>query len=110
MGYVVIMIGISMALHMILGSNTTTLSVVVPGMMILCGKMVPSPVIVFIAVISVSFHAVLPFHSVSMMIGASDGYFPSKYVTRFGIPATILVYLAVIGIYIPYWKLVGFLS
>ena len=108
--YVVIMIGISMALHMILGSNTTTLSVVVPGMMILCGKMVPSPVIVFIAVISVSFHAVLPFHSVSMMIGASDEYFPSKYVTRFGIPATILVYLAIIGIYIPYWKLVGFLS
>ncbi len=107
--YALIMIGISMALHMILGSNTTTLSVVVPGMMILCGQYVPSPVIVYVAVISVSFHAILPFHSVSMMIGASDGYFPSRYVTRFGVPATFLVYAAVIAVYIPYWKLTGIL-
>ena len=55
-----------MALHMILGSNTTTLSVVVPGMMILCGDAVSLPVIVFAVIISVSFHAILPFHSVSM--------------------------------------------
>lgn len=108
-GYVAIMIGVSMALHMILGSNTITLSLVVPGMMILCRQYVPSPVIVFVAVISVSFHAVLPLHSVPMMIGAFDGYFPAKYVSRFGIPATALVYLVIILIYIPYWKLAGFL-
>lgn len=107
--YVLIMVGISMAPHMILGSNTTTLSVVVPGMMILCGQYVPSPVIVYVAVISVSFHAILPFHSVSMMIGESDGYFPSRYVTSFGVPATFLVYATVIVVYIPYWKLTGIL-
>lgn len=108
-GYVAVMIGISMALHMILGSNTTTLSVVVPGLMILCGDLLPAEVIVFITVISVSFHAVLPFHSVSLMIGASEGYFPSCYVMRFGVPATLLVYAVVLGIYFPYWTVTGLL-
>lgn len=109
-GYVFVMIGISMALHMILGSNTTTLSVVVPGMILLCEQYVSSPVIVFVAVISVSFHAILPFHSVSLMIGESDGYFPAKCVTKFGIPATLLVYIVVIAVYIPYWNMTGLLG
>lgn len=55
------MILVGMVLHMMLGSNTTTLSVVVPGMMILCGHVVSSLVIVFTAIISVSFHALLPY-------------------------------------------------
>ena len=107
--YLLLMVAVSMALHMILGSNTTTLSVVVPGMMILCGDAVSSPVIVFAAIISVSFHAILPFHSVSMMIGASNGYFPSRYVTRMGIPATVLVYALAAGVFLPYWKMIGLL-
>ena len=104
--YFLIMIFAGMALHMVLGSNTTTLSVIVPGMMIICGGLVPEEVIVYIGIISVSFHAVLPFHSVSLMIGTSDGYFPSKYVTKLGIPVTVLVYLAAICLFLPYWKLI----
>lgn len=81
--YLLTMIAICMVLHLILGSNTTTLSVVVPGLILLCGRQVPQPVIVYAAILSVSFHAILPFHSVAMMIGASDGHFPPGYVTRF---------------------------
>ncbi len=108
-GYLMLMVLVSMLLHMMLGSNTTTLSVVVPGMMILCGDIVSSPVIVFTAIVSVSFHAILPFHSVSMMIGASNGYFPSKHVTRMGIPATFLVYAAAVCVFLPYWRMMGLL-
>lgn len=108
-GYLMLMVLVSMALHMMLGSNTTTLSVVVPGMMILCRTTVSSPVIVFTAIVSVSFHAILPFHSVSMMIGASNGYFPSKYVTRFGIPATLLVYVTAACVFLPFWHFMGLL-
>ena len=107
--YVCVMILITMLLHMILGSNTTTLSVVIPGLMILCSQVVKSPIIVFISVISVAFHAILPFHSISLMIGVSNNYYPAKYVTKLGLPVTLLVYLVVIGIYIPYWKIVGLL-
>ena len=107
--YICVMILTTMLLHMILGSNTTTLSVVIPGLMILCSQIVKSPIIVFISVISVSFHAILPFHSISLMIGVSNNYYPAKYVTKLGLPVTLLVYLVVIGIYIPYWKIVGLL-
>ncbi|WP_339011592.1 anion permease [Fusobacterium animalis] len=107
--YICVMILTTMLLHMILGSNTTTLSVVIPGLMILCSQVVKSPIIVFISVISVSFHAILPFHSISLMIGVSNNYYPAKYVTKLGLPVTLFVYLVVIGIYIPYWKIVGLL-
>lgn len=107
--YLLIMVFVVMLLHMMLGSNTTTLSVVVPGMMLLCGEVVSSPIIVCIAIISVSFHALLPFHSVSMMVGSSNGYFPSGYVTRMGIPVTVLVYTVVACVFLPYWRLMGVL-
>lgn len=107
--YLLIMVFVVMLLHMMLGSNTTTLSVVVPGMMLLCGEVVSSPIIVCIAIISVSFHALLPFHSVSMMVGSSNGYFPSRYVTRMGIPVTVLVYTVVACVFLPYWRLMGLL-
>lgn len=107
--YLMVMVFVNMLLHMILGSNTTTLSVAVPGMMILCGDVVSSPVIVFTAIASVSFHALLPFHSVAMMIGASNGYFPSKYVVRMGAVLTVLTFVAAGGIFLPYWKLTGLL-
>lgn len=107
--YLLTMIAICMVLHLILGSNTTTLSVVVPGLILLCGRQVPQPVIVYAAILSVSFHAILPFHSVAMMIGASDGHFPPGYVTRFGLPATLLVYVVAAAVYIPYWHILGLL-
>lgn len=107
--YICVMILITMLLHMILGSNTTTLSVVIPGSMILCSQVVESPIIVFISVISVAFHAILPFHSISLMIGASNNYYPAKYVTKLGLPVTLFVYLVIIGVYIPYWSIVGLL-
>lgn len=107
--YLLTMIAICMVLHLILGSNTTTLSVVVPGLILLCGRQVPQPVIVYAAILSVSFHAILPVHSVAMMIGASDGHFPPGYVTRFGLPATLLVYVVAAAVYIPYWHILGLL-
>lgn len=107
--YICMMILITMLLHMILGSNTTTLSVVIPGLIVLCSQVIKSPIIVLISVISVSFHAILPFHSISLMIGVSNNYYPAKYVTKLGLPVTLFVYLVVIGIYIPYWSIVGLL-
>ncbi len=107
--YLLLMLLVTMALHLILGSNTTTLSVVVPGLIILCGNVVPSPVIVYIAIVAVSFHAILPFHSVAMMIGETEGHFPASYITRMAIPLTLLVYLSAVVIYLPWWRWIGLL-
>lgn len=76
-------------------------------MIILCGQTVSSPVIVFTAMVSVSFHALLPFHSVAMMIGASNSYFPARYVTRMGAVLTLLTFLTADGVFLPYWKMTG---
>lgn len=108
-GYLLRMVLVGMLLHMILGSNTTTLSVIVPGLVLLCGDVVGPQVVVYSSIISVAFHAILPFHSVNVMVGASNGYFPSSYVTRLGIPATAVIFLSAALIYLPYWKLIGLL-
>ena len=100
---------VGMLLHMVLGSNTTTLSVIVPGLVLLCGNVISPEVVVYASIISVSFHAILPFHSVALMVGASNGYYPSSYVTRLGIPITPFVFLAGALIYLPWWKLIGLL-
>lgn len=105
--YVVIMIASSMLLHMMLGSNTTTLSVVIPGLLVVCKDVLPTEIIMFIAYISVASHSILPFHSLPMMIGAGNGYFPSKYVIKMGIPVTFIIYISIIFIFVPWWKLMG---
>lgn len=105
----IIAIFVTMLIHMILGSNTTTLSVVVPGLMILCSSAIEPQLIVFITIISVSFHTILPFHSVPMMIGTSNDYFPASYVTKMGIPLTIFVYGVILLVYLPYWTMMGLL-
>lgn len=107
--YLVIMIMVGMLMHLILGSNTTALSVVIPGLIVVCGNMLPTEIIMFIAFNSVAFHSILPFHSAAIMIGASNGYFPAKYVARLGIPVTFLIYIATMFIFIPWWKFMGFM-
>ncbi len=105
--YVLIMIGVSMAMHLILGSNTTTLSIVAPGLVAICGGIMPQEEVFYIAFFSIAAQYILPFHSVAMMIGTSNNYFPSSYVTRIGVPLTFIVIASVFCLYIPWWKLIG---
>ena len=107
LAYLLVIITVTVFVHLFLGSNTTTLSVVVPGLVILCGKMIPIHIIIYLCILAVSYHAILPFHSVAMMIGVSNHSFPARYVTRIGIPMTVLIYLMAAFIFIPYWKLIG---
>lgn len=106
-GYLMVMVLVGMLLHMVLGSNTTTLSVIVPGLMLLCGETVSAEVVVYTSIISVAFHAILPFHSVALMIGSSNGYFPNRFVSRLGLAVTPFVFLSAALIFLPYWKLIG---
>ena len=105
--YLMVMVLVGMLLHMVLGSNTTTLSVIVPGLMMLCGGLVSAEVVVYTSIISVAFHAILPFHSVALMIGSSNGYFPNRFVSRLGLAVTPFVFLSAALIFLPYWKLIG---
>ena len=105
--YLFTMIFVCMALHMLLGSNTTSLSIVVPGLLLLCGDVLPEQPIVYIGVLSVAFHAFLPFHSVAMMIGEADGYFSVKHMLKMGVAETIILFFVAPAVFVPYWRLIG---
>ncbi|MPM85255.1 hypothetical protein SDC9_132333 [bioreactor metagenome] len=105
--YLVIMIFVGVLMHMILGSNITTLSVVVPGLTVICSNVLRPEIIMFVAFNSIAFHSILPFHSAAMMIGFSNGYFPSKYVAKLGIPVTFLLFAATMFLFVPWWKWIG---
>ncbi|MPL95597.1 hypothetical protein SDC9_41769 [bioreactor metagenome] len=104
---VLAVMAITMCMHMVLGSNTTTLSVVIPGIIYMCRDMLPAEIIMFIVYITSVSQWLFPFHSVGLMMGSSKNYFPSAYVTRLGLPMTVLVFLAVFLLFIPWWRLIG---
>ena len=105
--YLLVVILITMCMHLVLGSNTTTLSVVLPALMTICGGVMPAQEILFIAYISLTAHFLLPFHAVSLMIGAGNGYFPSSYAPRFGLPMMLFIIAGIFVIFLPYWSLTG---
>lgn len=107
--YLAVMMLVAMLMHMVLGSNTTTLSVVIPGLIVICGNVLPPQVIMFISYNSVASHSILPFHSAAIMIGASYGYFPNSYVARLGIPVTLIIILSAAFVFVPWWNFLGVL-
>jgi di/tricarboxylate transporter len=107
--YVAVVVSTAILMHLILGSNTTTCSVVIPGLIAVSGRIFPPAIIAFIVYYSMIYHAILPFHSVSVMICSENNYFSAKYVTRLGIPVTLIVYISILFVYIPWWWFRGYL-
>lgn len=104
--YVLALTAAAMGMHMVLGSNTTTLSIVLPGFMTICAGTAPLTQVFFIAYFVIAAQYILPFHSVAMMIGSSDQQFPASYVSRFGIRLTLLSIVLLLCIYLPWWQLI----
>lgn len=107
--YLFYLITISMAVHMVLGSNTTTLSVVIPGFVMITAGLYSNELVMLLATVCVVTHAILPFHSVGLTVGAMNNFFPTKYITRYGLIATFVVYFAIYCIYVPWWRFIGLL-
>lgn len=107
--YVFIIITTTMGLHMILGSNVTTLSVVIPSLLIISSGIVKGEILIFIIFLSIVTHSILPFHNVVLIIGEGKGYFTSQIVMRFGLYLTVLTIGSIFLYFIPYWRFMGLL-
>lgn len=107
--YLLTIMVISMTMHMVLGSNITTLSVVVPSLMLISEGTVPIFGLVFIIHVSVSTHYLLPFHNVILLIGNGKGFFDSKQVARYGLGLTLLFPIVLLGLYYTWWQIIGLL-
>ena len=107
LGYAAMTLLTAMLLHMILGSNVTTMSVVVPGLMTISAGIAPQEPMLFLIYIAVCGHFLLPFHHVVILLGEGKGYYGTKHLVRFGVPLTVLMFLSAIVLYLGWWRLLG---
>jgi len=107
--YILLILVCTVVLHMLLGSNVTTMSIVVPGMMSVCAGMVSEKILVFVILIAICGHFLLPFHHVILLLGEGVGHFSTKRLVRFGVLLTILLFVSVFCLYLPWWSLLGFI-
>jgi di/tricarboxylate transporter len=108
--YILVIILVTMGMHLLLGSNTTTMSVVLPSLLIICGKGLPERAIMYIVYVSLMAHYLLPFHSVAMMIGTGNNYFPAKLVSCLGLPTMLLIFFVIFFVFLPWWRFIGLLQ
>ena len=107
----IIIAGISITIHMILGSVVAVLGIAVPALLIFTMPMGISPIATTLLVCtSISIHYILPFHHLNVLVGQGEenGYYGQKEVTRLGTALTFVVFIVVI-FEVFYWKLIGLL-
>lgn len=96
-------VGISMAGHMILGSNLTTLSVLVPAFRAVGEGAGAQEAVAFLVFVSVTTQFLLPFHHVILLLGAESGRYGRGTVFRFGVVLTFLSAAAAAFLYPAWW-------
>jgi di/tricarboxylate transporter len=107
--YIFLIFLTSVGLHMVLGSNMTTLSVVVPGIVAIASGITSIEVVIFLIYFSVCAHYVLPFHNVIMMIGDGNRHYRTETILKFSPFLTLIIVASIFFIYINWWKFAGFL-
>lgn len=105
--YIFMIVLISMVFHMVLGSNITSLSIIIPAILLISQDIVDPIIIMFMIYVSVCGHFALPFHSVYLMIGNGNGLFGNKTTLRFSPLLTVIVFFSVYFIYLSWWRIMG---
>lgn len=105
--YLLIVICTCIALHAVLGSNLTTLSVTVPALSLISSGIMQKELLLFTIFVSVCGHYFMPFHSVIIMIGNGNEYYSSKTVFKYGMALTLLMVIAVFCVFLPWWRFVA---
>lgn len=101
--------GGAMGVHMLIGSALATLSFTAPSMVGYAAAAGWNPLFPALLIYTVvSIHYLLPFHNVVLLIGAGEtgGYGPRETL-RFGLPMTLLTWVIVLGVEVPWWMLLG---
>ena len=99
---------VTMVLHVLIGSAVATLSIVLPLFIPLgleSGYSVG--IIVLLCYIVVNIHFLLPHHHANMMVGVGKGYYNDKLMLKYGMVMTLVAFLALTLLYIPWWNFIG---
>jgi anion transporter len=103
---------ISIFLHMILGSVMSVMSITIPAFVgFVSGTSINPLVPALIVYSSIAFHYILPHQHMAMLVGLGDnsGQYTDSHVIRLGIPLTAVVFIVILLVEIPWWKLTGLL-
>lgn len=107
--YIAIIMITAASLHMILGSAVTTMSVVVPGLLIIASGQANTEILMFIMYVMICSHFVLPFHNVILMIGNGNKHFGAELMLRYAPVLTGTVVFGIFAVYLNWWRLIGVL-
>ncbi len=108
-GFVLAVVLICMAMHMVLGSNITTMSIMIPGLFTIAAGRMDDTLLMLLIVFSICAHFLLPFHNVIIMVGEGRGCYDGKTMLRFTLPLTVLVVASAMALYLGWWRIAGFL-
>lgn len=101
--------GVTMLIHMILGSALACMSIVAPTMVHYAAGAGWSPLVPALLVYTaVAIHYVLPFQHVAILLGQGDtGGYSTRHVVKYGLPLTVVALIVLIPIEVTWWMLLG---
>ena len=104
--------GIAVLLHMVLGSVIAVMGIATPALVGFATAAGIDPVVPALMVYTaIAMHWILPFHHMNVLVGlgADGGGYGDAEVMRLGVPMTIVVFIVVVLIQVPWWMLIGLL-
>ncbi|WP_374019797.1 SLC13 family permease [Paenibacillus thiaminolyticus] len=103
---------IAIVIHMVLGSVIAVMGIVIPAILIFTEPMGLNPIVpTLIVYTAIALHYIFPFHHLNILVGQGEenGMYSQKEVLRLGIPLTVVVFIIILLIEIPWWKMIGLL-
>ncbi|MBR5473805.1 MAG: SLC13 family permease [Lachnospiraceae bacterium] len=102
--------GISMLIHMCLGSVVTVMGIAAPAFLSFTAGSALSPLAVSLMVYTAcACHYILPFHHLNLLVGIGEenGGYTQKECIRMGLGMTAITFATVLCVEVPWWKLLG---
>jgi len=106
-----IIAGISIGLHMILGSVIAVMGVAIPAFLAFTSTANINPLVpTFLVYSSIALHYIFPFHHLNMLVGLGEdnGMYKERHVIKLGIPLTAVVIITVL-FEVVWWQITGLL-
>lgn len=108
---VLLMTGVAIFLHMVLGSVMAVMGIATPALVAYAVSVGINPLVPALMVYTaIAMHWLLPFHHMNILVGLGEegGLYTDKEVLRLGIPLTGAVFI-VVFIELVWWRLTGLL-
>jgi di/tricarboxylate transporter len=101
--------GVTMLIHMVLGSALACMSIVAPPMVHYAASAGWNPLFPALVVYTaVSIHYLFPFQQVVILLGQGEaGGYSTRHVLRYGLPLTIVAFIVIVLVEVTWWQIVG---